>query len=51
MLGYTIHFSDCRQFSDIYISQGSVETYLGCDGIEKYDFLANLPMSLPVKEF
>ena len=46
-----MHISDCRQFSDIYISQGSVETCLGCGGIVKFDFVANLPMSLQVKEF
>ena len=32
----TIHISDCRQFSDIYISQGSVATYVMCGGIFKY---------------
>jgi len=45
----TIHISDCRQFSDIYISQGSVATYLRCGGIR--NFVANLPLSLSVKEF
>jgi len=47
----TIHISDCRQFSDIHISQGSVETRLKCGGIVKFDFVASLPVSLPVKEF
>jgi len=28
--------SDYRQFSDIYISQGSVATYVMCGGIFKY---------------
>jgi len=28
-----------------------VETCLGCDRIVKFDFVANLPVSLPVKEF
>jgi len=37
--------------SGIHISQGSVATYLRCGGIIKYDFVANLPVSLPVKEF
>jgi len=46
-----IHISDCRQFSDIHISQGSVATDLRCGGIFKYGFVANLPLSLPVKEF
>jgi len=32
------------------ISQGSVATYLRCDGIFKYGFVANLPLSKPVKE-
>jgi len=47
----TMHISDCCQFSGIHISQGSVATYLRCGGIFKYEFVANLPMSLPVKEF
>ena len=46
-----MHISDCCQFSDIHISQGSVATHLRCGGIFKYEFVANLPMSLPVKEF
>ena len=32
----TIHISDCRQFTDIHILQGSVSTYLSCGGIFKY---------------
>jgi len=36
--------------SDIHISQGSVATYLRCGGIFKYEFVANLPVSLSVKE-
>ena len=47
----TMHISDCCQFSNIHISQGSVATYLRCSGIFKYEFVANLPVSLPVKEF
>jgi len=47
----TMHISDCCQFSDIHISQGSVATYLRCGGICKYEFVANLQVSLPVKEF
>ena len=47
----TIHISGYRQFSDIHISQGSVATYLRCGGIFKYDFIANLPLSLSVNEF
>ena len=46
-----MHISDCCQFSDIHISQGSVETCLGCGGIVKFDFVANLPMNLSVKIF
>ena len=38
-------------FLNIDISQGSVATRLRCGGIFKYDLVANLPMSLPVKEF
>ena len=47
----TIHISHCRQFSDIQISQGSVATYLRCGGMFKYEFVADLPASLPVKNF
>ena len=46
-----MHISDCCLFSDIPISQGSVATHLRCGGIFKYEFVANLPVSLPVKEF
>ena len=38
-------------FLNIDISQGSVATCLRCGGIFKYELVANLPMSLPVKEF
>jgi len=37
--------------SQEHISQGSAATYLKCDGIIKYDFVANLPLSLSAKEF
>jgi len=37
--------------ADINISQGSVATRLGCRGIFKYDYVANLLLSLVVKEF
>ena len=47
----TMHISDCCQFSDSHISQGSVATHLRCGGIFKYEFVANLPVSLSVKEF
>ena len=46
-----MHNLDCCQFSDIHISQGSVATYLRCGGIFKYEFVANLQVSLLVKEF
>jgi len=46
----TKHISDCHQFSDIHISQGNVAKYLRCIGIFKYVFVANLPLSLSVKE-
>ena len=35
-------------FVNIDISQGSVATYIRCDGISKYAFVANLSLSLPV---
>ena len=38
-------------FLNIDISQGSVATRLRCGGIFKYELVANLPVSLPVKEF
>jgi len=47
----TMHISDCCQFSDIHISQGSVTTYLRRGGLFKYELVVNLPVSLPVKEF
>jgi len=46
-----IHISDYHQFSDIHILQDSVATYVRCGGILKREFVANLPLSLPVKEF
>ena len=38
-------------FLNIDISQGSVATYLRFGGIFECKFVANLPVSLPVKEF
>ena len=38
-------------FLNIDISQGSVATPLRCGGIFKYELAANLPVSLPVKQF
>jgi len=38
-------------FAYIYISQGSVETYLPCGGIYNYHVTANCLQSVPVKEF
>jgi len=38
-------------FWKIDISQDSVATQLRCGGIFKYEFVANLPLSLQVKEF
>jgi len=51
LLFITMHISDCHQFSGIHISQGSVTTYLKSDAIFRQNFVANLPASLPVKEF
>jgi len=34
-IGSAAKVSDCHRFSDIYISQGSVATYLRCDEIIK----------------
>jgi len=47
----TIHTADCRQFTNIHISQGSVAAYLRRSGILKYQFIANLSLSLSVEEF
>jgi len=47
----TIHISHYCQFSGIRISQGSVLTYVRYGGIFKYDSVANLPLSLQVKQF
>jgi len=38
-------------FLNIDILQGSVATRLRCGGIFKHVLVANLPASLPVKEF
>jgi len=38
-------------FLNIDISQGSVATRLRCGGIFKHELVANLPLSLSVKEF
>jgi len=43
-------FFEHRYFTRIDISQ-CVATHLRCGGIFKYKFVANLPMSLPAKEF
>jgi len=43
--------SDCRQFSDINVSQGSVMTCLRCGGTVNDDFTVNLLLYLPLKEF
>ena len=47
----TMHISDCCQFSDIHISQGSVATRLWCGGVFMYDFVTNFLLNLTVKEF
>ena len=36
---------------DVNVSHGSVATGLRCGGIFHNDFIANLPLSLLVKEF
>jgi len=49
----TIHISDCCQFSDIHILQGSVATVatcLRCGSKVKYEFGANLALSLSAKK-
>jgi len=38
-------------FLNIDVSQGSVATRLRCGGIFEHQLVANLPVSLPVKEF
>jgi len=43
--------SNCRLFSDINISQGSVVTHLRCGGIYSQKFTANLLESLTMREF
>jgi len=41
---------DYCDFLNTDISQGSAATYLRCDGIFKYEFVANLSLCLSVKE-
>ena len=38
-------------FSVIYVSQGSVATYVRCGGMSTDRCIANFQLSLPVKEF
>ena len=38
-------------FSLIYVSQGSVVTYVRCGGMSTQRCIANFLLSLPVKEF
>ena len=45
------YFLSIAIFLNIDISQGSVATRLRCGGIFKYELVAKLPVSLPVKEF
>jgi len=45
-----LFFEHC-DFLNIDISHGSVATCLRCGEIFKYELVANLPVSLPVKEF
>jgi len=51
LLLITIHISDCRQFSDIHILQGSAATYLRCGGIFKYDLLQIYPWTSNWRDF
>jgi len=44
-------FNFYGHFWNIDISQGSVATWLRCGGILKYEFVANLSLSLSVEEF
>jgi len=41
---------DYCDFLNTDISHGSAATYLRCDGVFKYEFVANLSLSLSVKE-
>ena len=43
--------SNCRLFSDINISKGSVATHFMCGGIYSYHFTSNLLQSPTMKEF
>jgi len=45
------YFLSIAIFLNIDISQSNVATRLRCGGIFKYDLVANLPVSLPVKKF
>ena len=45
---FNYFFERCN-FLNKNISQGSVVTYLRCGGIFKYEFVANLSVSLSVK--
>ena len=45
------YFLSIAIFLNIDISQGTVATRLRCGGIFKYELVANLLVTLPVKEF
>ena len=51
LLLITISDSNCRLFSDINISQGSVATRLRRVGLFSNHFTANFPLNQAVKEF
>ena len=48
LLKLLLEHCDCL---NIDISQGSVATQIRCGGIFKYEFVANLPLSPPEREF
>ena len=48
---FTLVSPRARQFYNADLSQGSVATFAGSGGVFNDDAIANLPASLPVKEY
>jgi len=46
-----IYVSDYRYFLTLHVSQGSVATFVRCDGLFNYTFITNLLLSPLVKKF
>jgi len=50
-LGFFLNTVNFVGFLVIYVSQGSIATYVRCGGMSTYRCIANFLLSLSVKEF